>query len=398
MPKSSHFFGQSVFGQLIELIDPTIFSQALRQSKADRYYKRFQSWDHLVCMLFGVFSHCTSLREVCGAMMGLKGKLEHFGLSKVPRRSTLSDSNRRRTTKFFALLYYGLLQRYRTVLSDSRLPQIEGKSISVIDSTTIGLFKDILRCVGRNPVNGKRKGGIKVHTEMILNENVPKLVWFTAATVHDHKFLERIEFKSDNIYVFDKGYIDYNLYEDLIKKEIGFVTRLKASAAYKTTHARSSSDAIVGDEIITLPIRKNGMLIRNISVRKVTWRDSVTNGVAEVITNMVDMKAENIPLIYRQRWQIECLYKQFKQNFPLRYFLGDNENAITVQIWCVLIANLLLSIIRAQLRRAVAFSCLASYVRVNLINYIHLIRFLNNPEKDWNDNDSTQTLPSLFSP
>jgi hypothetical protein len=398
MSKSTHFFGQSVFGQLIELIDPAVFSQVLRQSKADHCYKRFHSWDHLVCMLFAVFSHCTSLREVCGAMMGLKGKLEHFGLRKAPRRSTLSDSNRCRTTSLFALLYYKLFQRYRTILSDSRFMQIGGKSISVIDSTTIGLFKDILRCVGRTPVKGKRKGGIKVHTELILDEHVPRLVWFTAATVHDSKFLKQIDFKPDNIYVFDKGYIDYNFYEDLIGKNIGFVTRLKASATYKTTNSRSSSDVITGDETIELPIRKNGVVIRTISLRKVTWRDTVNNGTGEVITNIVDMGAENIPLIYRQRWQIECMYKQLKQNFPLRYFLGDNENAITIQIWCTLIANLLLSVIQSQLKRHVAFSCMASYVRVNLINYIHLIRFLNNPEKDWCDNDSQQSLPSLFSP
>ena len=398
MSKSTHFFGQSVFGQLIELIDPAVFSYVLRQSQSDRCYKRFHSRDHLLCMLFGVFSHCTSLREICGAMMGLKGKLEHFGMRRVPRRSTLSDSNRCRTTSLFSGLYYKLFQRYRTVLSDSRFMQIGGKSISVIDSTTIGLFKDILRCVGRNPLNGKRKGGIKVHTELILDEHVPRLLWFTAATVHDQKFLERIEFKPENIYVFDKGYIDYKFYEGLIERKIGFVTRLKASASFKTTSSRNSSDVITGDETIELPIRENGMVIRTISLRKITWRDTANSGTGEVITNILDMSAEKIPLIYRQRWQIECMYKQLKQNFPLRYFLGDNENAITIQIWCTLIANLLLSVVQVQLKRSVAFSCMASYVRVNLINYIHLIRFLNNPEKDWDHNDSTDALPSLFSP
>jgi len=397
MPKSSHYFGQSVFGQLIELIDPSVFSKVLRQTLADRYYKRFHSWDHMVCMLFAVFSHCTSLREVCGAMMGLKGKLEHFGMRRVPRRSTLSDANKGRETSLFAVLYYKLFQRYQSVLSDSRFNQIGGMKISVIDSTTIGLFKDILRCVGRNPLNGKRKGGIKVHTELHLDEHVPRLLWFTAATVHDQKFLERIEFKPENIYVFDKGYIDYTFYEGLIEKKIGFVTRLKSSASYKTTKTRSSNDVITGDEIIELPIRKSGVVIKTISLRKITWKDTINDSIGEVITNIMDMNAENIPLIYKQRWQIECMYKQLKQNFPLRYFLGDNENAITIQIWCTLIANLLLSVVRTQLKRSVAFTCMASYVRVNLFSYIHLIRFLNDPEKDWNDTPSPPPPLSLFS-
>ena len=388
MPKSTYFFGQSVFGQLIDLIDPATLSQALRVSLSDRYYKRFKTWDHLVSMLFGAFSHCSSLREICGAMMGLKGKLEHFGLERVPRRSTLSDSNRRRSSEFFSQLYYGLFKRYRSVLSDSRFMQVDARKISIIDSTTISLFKDILKCVGRKPANGKRKGGIKVHTEMILDDQVPKLVWYSPATTHDITFLGRVNFEKDKIYVFDKGYIDYHFYEQLSHRGIGFVTRLKASASYQVLQRldgkQDTANRILKDERIELPIRKkNGQVIRTIALRKVTWWDQNTKQAFEAVTNMFDMEAENIPLIYKQRWQIECLYKQLKQNFPLKYFLGDNENAITIQIWCVLIANLLLSVIRAQLARKTAFSCLASYVRVNLINYIHLIRFLNNPEKDW---------------
>lgn len=102
-------------------------------------------------------------------------------------------------------------------------------------------------------------------------------------------------------------------------------------------------------------------------------------------------------MIYKQRWQIELLFKQLKQNFPLKYFLGDNENAISIQIWCALIANLLLTVVKKQLSRKTAFSCIASYVRVNLINYIHLIRFLNNPEKDWTLELVTNKQHSLFS-
>lgn len=330
-------------------------------------------------------------------MMGLKGKLEHFGLSKVPRRSTLSDSNRNRSTAFFSLLYKGLWQRYRSVLSDSNFMQFPGKKITIIDSTTIGLFKDILKCVGRTPSNGQTKGGIKLHTEVNLDEHVPKLVWLSAAAVHDHTFLKRIDFQSDHIYVFDKGYIDYYFYEELIKKEVGFVTRLKSSATYKSKGKQQSTHhTIVNDELIELPIRKNGVPVRTISLRKVTWKESGCNKQYEAVTNMMDIEAQNVPQIYKQRWQIECLYKQLKQNFPLRYFLGDNENAITIQIWCVLIANLLLSVIKRQLHRSVAFSCLASYVRVNLINYLHLIRFLNNPEKDWDEEKPNSKRLPLF--
>jgi hypothetical protein len=387
MSKSSHFFGQSVFGQLIELLDPTVVSQAIRQTQSDRYYKRFQTYDHLVCMLFGVFAHCTSLREVCGAMMGLKGKLEHFGLQRVPRRSTLSDSNRKRTPEVFARFYYGLFNRYRSVLSDSRFFSIPGKKLSIIDSSTIALFKDILKCVGRKPADGKSKGGIKVHTEMVLDEQVPRLVWYTSAATHDITFLKKVNFDPNNIYVFDKAYIDYELYEQFNAQRIGFVTRLKDNATYQSveelTIDENAPDYLLKDERVDLPIRHNGVVIRTVPMRRIAWWDDKNHHLYIFITNLFELPAEQVAQIYRQRWQIEILYKQLKQNFPLKYFLGDTENAITIQIWCALIANLLLSVIRKQLSRKTAFSCIASHVRVNLINYIHLIRFLNYPEKDW---------------
>jgi hypothetical protein len=400
MSKSSHFFGQSVFGQLIDLIDPTVVSQAIRETGSNRYYKRFHTWDHLVSMLFGVYSHCTALREVTGGMMGLKGKIEHFGLKRVPHRSTLSDANRKRSSEVFARLYYGLVKRYGSILSDSRFMQIPGKKISIIDSSTIGLFKDILKCVGRKPVDGKSKGGIKVHTEMLLEEQVPRLIWYSAAASNDITFLKRLSFSKNNVYVFDRGYIDYERFEQFNTQEIGFVTRSKDNATFESKEEfeipDSAPDSLLKDERIEVPIRKNGQIIRTVPLRRIAWWDNENSRLFIFLTNLFDLPAAQIALIYRQRWQIELIYRQLKQNFPLKYFLSDTENGVTIQIWCVLIANLLLSIIRKQLARKIAFSCLASYVRVNLINYIHLIRFLNHPEKDWLTDSHPLNQEDLF--
>ena len=85
-------------------------------------------------------------------------------------------------------------------------------------------------------------------------------------------------------------------------------------------------------------------------------------------------------MLYKQRWQIETLFKRLKQNMPLEYFLG-NENAIKIQIWCALIADLLLKVIAVHVKRRWAFSTLASFVRLNLLNYTHIFKFLEHPER-----------------
>ncbi|MEZ4951742.1 MAG: transposase [Saprospiraceae bacterium] len=77
-----------------------------------------------------------------------------------------------------------------------------------------------------------------------------------------------------------------------------------------------------------------------------TFYDSEKDKHFEFITNDLKMSALTIAMIYKQRWQIELLFKRLKQSFPLKYFLGDNENAIKIQVWCVLIADLLISYIK----------------------------------------------------
>lgn len=387
MNKNSHFFGQSVFGQLISLIDKDIVSAAVKESQSDYRIKRFKSSDHLISMLFTVFSNSSSLREVSSAMLGLKGKTQHFQLQNIPYRSTLSDANKRRTSEVFAKIYGRLYKKYRRFISDSRLDYDFEKRIEVIDSTTIGLFKDILKCVGRKSANGKSKGGIKVHTQMNLQERVPKLVWYSAASIHDHEFLKIVNLKPHQIAVFDKGYTDYAQYERFTQKQILFVTRLKTNAAYQVKSENEIPDyidnGVLKDEIIEVDLKENGRLSGTTKLRRIAYWDEENKRSFEFVTNLFGMNAGHIALIYKQRWSIENLYKQLKQNFPLKYFLGDNENAIKIQIWCTLITNLLLTVLQKMVKRKWSFSNLASFCRLHLFNYIHLFKFLENPEKDW---------------
>ena len=87
--------------------------------------------------------------------------------------------------------------------------------------------------------------------------------------------------------------------------------------------------------------------------------------------------------MYRKRWEIELLFKQIKQNFPLKYFYGESANAIKIQIWVTLIANLLLTIMKKGLTRSWSFSGLATMIRITFMYYVDFYSLFNNPEKDW---------------
>lgn len=109
------------------------------------------------------------------------------------------------------------------------------------------------------------------------------------------------------------------------------------------------------------------------------------------LTNNFELSAETIIDIYRKRWQIELLFKRIKQNFPLKYFLGDNVNAIEIQIWTVLIANLLMTLIKSSLTKSkLAFSTMISIVKNQLMYYVNLIKLLNNPIGTWIEQNKKQ--------
>ena len=371
---------------MVSYIDNNIISSATHLSSSERYIKKFKTKDHLISMLFCVFAKCTSLREVSGAMLGLSGKTKHFQLEHIPRKSTLGDANKRRDADVFGIIYNKLLKKYSYILSDSRIKDIINKQVEIFDSTTIGLFKDILKCVGRKPKNGKRKGGIKVHTSINADETVPKLIWYTHSATNDHILLSKLKLDANTIYVFDKGYNDYKAFKRFSDNQTGFVTRIKDNAVYERVCENEIGEnihsGVLHDEIIELTVKDNNT-ISALKVRKVTFYDRELKREFEFITNLFEMRADFIAALYKIRWQIELLFKQLKQNFPLKYFLGDNENAIKIQIYCALIANLLMTVVQKQLKRSWAFSNLVSFCKIHLFNYIHLMRFLENPDKDW---------------
>lgn len=399
MDKSNYFFGQSVFGQLISLVDDRLMSKCVQSCNSDYYVKRFKTQDHLVSMLFCVIAKCSSLREVSGAMLGLAGKTKHFKLHSLAYRSTLSDANKRRDCKVFEQIYYHLLREYHWIISDTRFKDVIKKQVEIFDSSTISLFQEILKASGRTPDNGKRKGGIKMHTVMNVDESIPKLVWFTSAATNDHVLLDKLELSSEKIYVFDKGYNDYQAFKKFTDHQTGFVTRIKDNAVYKTVHENIIEECIhsgvLEDTVIELDVKQNTSTVK-LKLRKVKFYDRVLKREFEFLTNLFDFRADMIAALYKARWQIELLFKQLKQNFPLKYFLGDNPNAIKIQIYCALIANLLMTVVQKRLKRRWAFTNLVSFCKIHLFNYIHLHKFLENPERDWLKEQKNIVQLSLF--
>lgn len=172
-----NFVGQPIFKQIIDLLKVVDISSLIRHHNSDRYYKAFKTRTHVITMLFGIFSRCDSMTEICEGLRALGGKLNHLGLDKAPAKSTAGDGLRKRDNQFFESLYFELVKKYQTFLSDSRTYGLTFREVLLIDSTTIRLFSDVLKGVGRNPKgDGKKKGGLKVHMLIDAVQSVGRFV------------------------------------------------------------------------------------------------------------------------------------------------------------------------------------------------------------------------------
>ena len=383
MGKSSVFFGQPIFSQMIGLLNKRKITTRSLSHKSDHYCKRFSTFQHLITMVYGVTSGCNSLRELCGGIVSYGDKISHCKFDYSPKRSTISDANKRRDCIVFESIYSDLVMEYLPNLSDSHKQLVIDKKVYAIDSTTIALFQPIFECVGRNPNNGKRKGGIKSHQKLDMQAGIPVKVYHSNAREHDSLFIQKEGvMNKGEVALFDKAYNNYALFDKWNTDEIFFVTRLKNNAKETLIEEfdllDATPDVVLRDAKIALKYKDDKGLEKQVELRLVSFYHEEKNKVYYFLSNLFELPAEQIAMLYKKRWEIELLFKKIKQNFPLQYFYGDNQNAIQIQIWCTLIALLLITVMKKQLTKSWSFSNLVSLMQKHLFSYVNFVEFFNN--------------------
>jgi hypothetical protein len=296
----------------------------------------------------------------------------------------------------FRLFYFALLEYFAPDLSVSRKKHrkesISFDDFKSVDSTTITLFSDIMKGVGRNPKgDGKKKGGLKVHMLTDIHADTPQFVKITEARVHDKNYLKYLKLSEGSMVVFDKAYNYYQQFAEWTKTGVNFVCRMKRKTKYEVQGDALFEKDLGNDEHgvyraehihidyseITEINNDNSEKSKKIKqsktlcLRLVFYKDE-KGRLFKFITNNWDISNEEVALCYKHRWSIETTFKKMKQNFQLTYFYSDTENGIKTQIWCTLIAYLLLQVIQIRSESNKAFSTLAALIKMHLISHLSL--------------------------
>ena len=402
MHKITRNSGMPVLGQLLSFIPRSNFNRLVGQLGTDRYVKRFKSWDHLVCMLFTVIEDVGGIRELCSGLAAHSQSLKHLGMGSLPRRSTLSDANMRRSSALFEKTFSSIYRQHYRFFTDSSIPKNEKwlSRLFLVDSTTVTLFKNIMKACGNAMANGRRKGGVKIHTGMWLKEQVPSLITITKAAESDKNFMHRFKnLPAQTIVVFDKAYVNFGLFVHWSKTEVSFVSRLhkRCKVTWGNYNLLTKEDGEYGILADCEAGLGHSQQKQKVKCRIIKFYDSKEQREIEFITNDMQLAACTIAEIYKQRWQIELLFKRLKQNLKITSFIGDNENAIRIQIWCALIADLLVQIARRGSRKCkLAYSVTCGLFRLHLMNYVRVTDLLLNSTDPNIYPRNVQLAPTLF--
>ena len=209
------------------------------------------------------------------------------------------------------------------------------KRLQIIDSTTITLFSNLLfKGVGRHPKTGKKKGGIKAHAVIHANEGVPSDIKFTSAATNDSFMLKPATLNKGDMMAMDRAYIDYAKFQQLTERGVIYVPKMKKNLKYSilSDTMYQTSNGLMEVRIQHVEFekqQKGGDVIRHRS-RIITYADNKKRKLISLLTNDMESDPEEIIAIYHKRWERELLFKQMKQNFPLKYFYGESVNAIKI--------------------------------------------------------------------
>ena len=364
----------SMFSQILKLVPRLEFEQLVRETGAERAAKGLSSWSQFVAMMFCQLGRAHSLREISGGLKSCEGKLAHLGI-EAPARSSLSYANGHRPWQLYEQVFYRLLERIRGSVTTKHKFRFKNQLVS-LDSTVIDLCISVFDWAKFR----RTKGVVKLHLVLDHDGYLPCFGVITEGKVHDVKVAHQLTFAPGTVVVDDRGYNDYRLFARWTEQEVFFVTRMKDNAQFEVVqeHEPPQNRGILADQTIRLTgigaQDKCPHLLRRVEAVRAD-----TGDILVFLTNHHQLGASTVAAIYKERWQIELLFKALKQNLKIKTFIGTSANAVKTQIWCALISMLLLRYLQLRSRFGWSLSNLVALLRMNLFTHRDLQAWLDQP-------------------
>lgn len=368
----------TLFAQVIQKLPKDLIKSLVRKHGTDKHAKGFNTWSHLVSMIFCQFADCVSLREISNGLHSANGNLNHLGIPRAPSKSNLAYQNEHRSCAFFRDCYYALLNYFGQQVRFSGRKFRFRNAAYALDSTVITLCAKVYDWARYTHA----KGAVRLHTLLNFHTMLPEFVHITDGKTGDNTAARNVEVKPGSIVVCDRGYFDTLLMKFWDSIKVFFIVRVKDNLVYERIEERGLPDnthqEVLIDEIVRLTGNgTSGQYPK--SIRRIAVYNAEHHFTMVLLTNNMKLSAGTIADLYKARWDIEIFFRNLKQNFHIKSFVGTSSNAVEIQIWTALITILLFAVLKQQATYKWHFSNLVASLRLNTFTKIDLYVWINEP-------------------
>ena len=328
----------SSFGKWVSPINIQQLSKQVEDLKQDYYTKKLTTEAYIKLFLFAQLYELESLHAISDALLD-EDLQKALGFESISA-SQLSRKTNELEPEILSTLFLDLVTKIQGHHQGKR-----DMPLKIIDSSTIPLNLTNYKWAKFR----KTKAGVKLHLRLVFmdQENVyPEKAIITTAKEHDRNQLEVLVDDKEAMYVFDRGYVDYERFDRMTDDGYFFVSRLKKNAVIREVESFSLPDdsAVISDKMVYIGTTQN----RAENLFRLLEVEDTKGNILRLITNRFDLNAEEISEIYRSRWAIELFFKWLKQHVEIKHFYGMSETAIQNQIYLALITYCLHVLIQLE--------------------------------------------------
>ena len=341
------YIGAYVFTQITRFLPQRQFRRIVAKYEDRTKGWAMSHWNHLLVLMFGQLTGCASLRELTDITIAHAKKSIFLGFGRQPvNRQMLSKANSLRDHRIFeefAFYMVAIAQSKRT----TKEFELHGRFYA-IDSTTIDLCMSVFRWAEFRST----KSGIKIHTQLDIATEIPVFYRITTAKIHDVNSMDWFTYEALACYVFDRGYFDLARLYQIHVFGAFFIIREKGKPAYEIVDGESlleGKDNVLKDQSIRFTKKENQEKYPGV-IRRIVYYAPELHRSFVYYTNNFFLKAKEIALLYKYRWQVELFFKWIKQHLRVKRFWGESENAVRIQIHVAIITYCLTAIIEHDLK------------------------------------------------
>jgi hypothetical protein len=363
--------GKTVFAQLLDFIPAHEFRRCVDRYQGNRKVSSFSCWDQFLSMAFAQLTYRESLRDIETCLRAFGRRLYHLGIRGRVARSTLADANETRDYRIYADLAQVLISIARPLYAGEDFGVDLEQTVYALDATIIELCLSLCSWARYRPFHA----GVKVHTLLDLEGNIPAFISVKPAKIHEIHVLDELLPEPGSIYIMDRGYLDFARLYHLHQALAYFVIRARRALHFHRLAARPV-DKLTGlrcDQTIRLGSFYPAHGYPE-PLRRIRYHDAETDKILVFLTNNFLLPTLTIAQLYRCRWQIELFFKWIKQHLRIKKFYGTSPNAVKTQIWIAISVYVLLAIVRKRLGLEHSLYSISQILSVTLLEKMPILQ------------------------